>query len=163
MYLQSPLLLKIKTRGMCAPLLVSWTTSTSTMTLDVYERQVPLQPMFDYVDSPSTTTTIACQVRLHGDASSTSTASTGSPRTRTSTTCQVPLRIAKFIYHVYHYCRPEHLRTVYNYRRRVPLLPLPSRERLLPLRPSTTTSTTDARTTTSPPNRSAPKTHASKV
>ena len=26
------------------------------MTLDVYERQVPLQPMFDYVDSPSTTT-----------------------------------------------------------------------------------------------------------
>ena len=37
MYLQSPLLLKIKTRGMCAPLLVSWTTSTSTMTLDVYE------------------------------------------------------------------------------------------------------------------------------
>ena len=41
-----------------------------------------------------------------------------------------------------HYCRPEHLRTVYNYCRRVPLLPLPSRERLLPLRPSTTTSTT---------------------
>ena len=42
------------------------------MTLDVYERQVPLQPMFDYVDSPSTTTTIACQDRLHGDATSTS-------------------------------------------------------------------------------------------
>ena len=60
-----------------------------------------------FIPVESSRPSVRLRVQLHGDASSTSTASTGSPRTRTSTTRQVPLRIAKFIYHVYHYRRPS--------------------------------------------------------
>ena len=80
------------------------------------------------------------QVRLHGDASSTPTASTGSPRTRTSTTRQVPLRIAKFIYHVYHYRRKNRDRQVR--RPQVPRRPTNSITTSTTVGTSTTTSTT---------------------
>ena len=121
------------------------------MTLDVYERQVPLQPMFDYVDSPSTTTTIACQDRLHGDATSTSLDDPGRLQKRVPlpSTLEDPVDPEHprdmnnyFHYEMYHYRRQDR---EYLYRRR---------ERLLPRRPRTTTSTTAAaRTTTSTTSR----------
>ena len=62
------------------------------------------------------------------------TPSTSTPKTRVQ--LLTPVDFTKYLYR-----RPEHLRNVYNYRRRVPLLPLPptctttKRVRLLPLRP----------------------------
>ncbi|KAM3240945.1 hypothetical protein ACQJBY_054155 [Aegilops geniculata] len=71
-----------QTRGMCAPLLVSWTTSTSTMTLDVYELCITTAGVIfvksdydvhDYIRCGFCQVPLRiCQVRLH-DASSTST------------------------------------------------------------------------------------------
>ena len=91
--------------------------------VQLHNEQVPLQPMFDYVDSPSTTTTIACQDRLHGDATSTSLDDPGRLQKRVPlpSTLEDPVD-------------PEHLRIMntyfhyemYLYRRR---------ERLLPRRP----------------------------
>ena len=77
------------------------------MTLDVYERQVPLQPMFDYVDSPSTTTTAFHFVTVKAERTS------STMKTRTRVQLPSTLDIYKNVY--------NYRRHVNNYFRRRPM------------------------------------------